>query len=113
MVQCPKWIRTTARRSHRRQPISAVIHAAAIEIYATGDPINLPAINSSPEDDSGDSPSYPPALRLEQISSPMNRHLLALCHVPECFHRVAVNLCDSPWLAGVTATVLDTQPLRQ
>jgi hypothetical protein len=110
MVQCPKWIRTTARRSHRRRPIFATIHATAVEIYSTGDPISLPAINSSPEDDSL---SYPPALRLEQISSPVNRRLPALCHVPECFHHVAVNLCDSPWLAGVTATVLDTQPLRQ
>jgi hypothetical protein len=55
----------------------------------------------------------PPALRLEQISSPVNRRLPALCHVPECVHHVTVNLCDSPWLAGVTATTLDTKPLRQ
>jgi hypothetical protein len=52
-------------------------------------------------------------LRLEQISLPVNRRLPALCHVPKCFHRVTVNLCDSLWLTGVTATALDTKPLRQ
>jgi hypothetical protein len=113
MVQCPKWIRTTAQRSHRRRPISTVIRATAVVIHVADDPIRPPCKSHAPGDNSGDSPSYPPALRLEQISSPVNRRLPALCHIPECFHRVAVNLCDSPWLAGVTATALDTQPLRQ
>jgi hypothetical protein len=55
---------------------------------------------------SGDSlPYFPSALRLEQISSPVNRRLPAVCHVLEPLHRIAVNPCASSWLVGVTATV--------
>jgi hypothetical protein len=37
MVQCPKWIRTTARQTHRRRPISAAIRAAVGPTCARGE----------------------------------------------------------------------------
>jgi hypothetical protein len=39
--------------------------------------------------------------------------LSTLCHVPEYLHRIAVSLSDSPLIAGMTATVEATNPLRQ
>jgi hypothetical protein len=44
-------------------------------------------------------------VRLEQISSPVNHRLPAVCHILESLHRIAVNPCASSWLVGVIATV--------
>jgi hypothetical protein len=52
----PVQIRTPARQSHSRRPISAAIHVAAVGIYATSDQIRPPRKSHAPKDNSGDSP---------------------------------------------------------
>ena len=113
MVQCPKWIITTARRSHRRRPIFAVIRATAVVIHVADDPIRPPSKSHAPGDNSGDSPPYPSCSAAVADKFTDESRLPALCHVPEYLHRIAVSLSDSPLIAGMTATVEATNPLRQ
>ena len=54
----------------------------------------------------------PSALRLEQISSPVNHRLPALRRVALPFHRVAVAPYSRQIIAGELATTVDTNPLR-
>jgi hypothetical protein len=117
MVQCLMKIRTPARQSPTADDRSfTVIRVTGDWIRAWSCWIASRGKRSSPRALDATPVTHrrtPPALRLEQINSPVNRRLPALCHVPECFHHVTVNRCDSPWLAGVIATALDTKPLRQ
>ena len=55
----------------------------------------------------------PSALRLEQISWPVNHRLPALRRVALPFHRVAVAPYSRQIIAGELATTMDTNPLRQ
>jgi hypothetical protein len=57
-------------------------------------------------------PAVPPALRLEQISSPENRRRMALRHVSEHSRRVTVAAYSRQIIAGELATTEDTNPLR-
>jgi hypothetical protein len=68
MVQCLVQIRTPARQSCRRRPISAAIHAAAVEIYATSDQIRPPGKSHAPKVNSGDSSRY-----LSPYSPPLDK----------------------------------------
>jgi hypothetical protein len=58
-------------------------------------------------------PTVPPALRLEQISSPENRRRTALRHVSEHSRRVVVAPYSRQIIAGELATTEDTKPLHQ
>jgi hypothetical protein len=50
----------------------------------------------------------PPARRLEQICSPVDCRRSVLRRVSAPFHRIAATYPRSSWLAGVTATALNT-----
>ena len=113
MVQYEDQFRSPAQDSHCRRPIPAVIRATADEIYTTSDQISLPDSNPSLEDNSGDSPPYPSCSADVEDKFTDESRLPALCHVPEYLHRTAVSLSDSPLIAGMTATVEATNPLRQ
>jgi hypothetical protein len=98
---------------HRRRPIFAVIRATAVVIHVDDDPIRPPSKNHAPGDNSGDSPPYPSCSAAVADKFTDESRLPALCHVPEYLHRIAVSLSDSPLIAGMTATVEGTNPLRQ
>jgi hypothetical protein len=110
------WIRSPASYPHRRRPLCAKIHAAAVLIRAPGLEITIwveKIITPCAGRHSGDSPWNPFCFTALGDRFTGDGRRLALCHVPECFHRVTVNLCDSLWLAGVIAMALATNPLRQ
>jgi hypothetical protein len=67
----------------------------------------------APGDNSGDSPPYPSCSAVVADKFTDESRLPALCHVPEYLHRIVVSLSDSPLIAGMTATVEATNPLRQ
>jgi hypothetical protein len=113
MVQCLNGSDCQCQKSHRRRPISAAIRAAAVAIYATSDQISLPDSSSSPEDNSGDSPSYPPCFVAWADKLTGDSRLPVLCHVLEHLRRVAVTLYSRLIVAGEVATTVDTNPLRQ
>jgi hypothetical protein len=92
--------------------LSAAICAAAIAIYSTSDQISLPDSSSSPEDNSGDSPPYPPCFAAWADKLTGDSRLPVLCHVPEHLCRVAVTLYSRLIIAGGVATTVDTNPLR-
>jgi hypothetical protein len=98
---------------HRRRPVFAVIRATAVVIHVDDDPIRLPSKSHAPGDNSGDSPPYPSCSAAVADKFTDESRLPALCHVPEYLHRIVVSLSDSPLIAGMTATVEATNPLRQ
>jgi hypothetical protein len=57
-------------------------------------------------------PVVPPARRLEQICSPVNRRLLPLCHVSKHRCRVAVTLYSRQIVAGELTMTEDMNSLR-
>ena len=90
-----------------------MIRATVVVIHVDDDPIRLPSKSHAPGDNSGDSPPYPSCSAAVADKFIDERRLPALCHVPEYLHRIAVSLSDSPLIAGMTATVGATNPLRQ
>jgi hypothetical protein len=62
---------------------------------------------------SGDSLPHSAALRLEQISSPVNHCLPALRRVSLSIYRIIVTHPCSPLITGAIATTEDTKPLHQ
>jgi hypothetical protein len=113
MVQYQNQIRPPARQPRRRRPISAAIRAVAVAIYSTSDLISLPAKSPSPEDSSGDSPSYPSCFAAWADKLTGDSRLPVLCHVIEHLCCIAVTLYSHLIIAGEVATVVDTSSLHQ
>jgi hypothetical protein len=113
MVQCPPDQTASAAVFTADDRIFAAIHAIAVVIHVDDDPIRPPSKSPALGDNSGDSPPYPSYSATMEDKFTDESHLPALCHVPEYLHRTAVSLSNSPLIAGTTATVEATNPLRQ
>jgi hypothetical protein len=101
---------------HRRRPISATIHAAAVEIYATSDQIRPPgksrALDATPVTHRR-TPPPPPcfAAGADKLTGDSRRPTLR--HVSKPRHRIAVIHFSLSSITRMTATIEATNPLHQ